>query len=321
MRCARIQTHLALLSAAHRAAMNVLVILNPVCGRHGADASRLASLSARATTMLASLGVQATLRTTERQGHATELAAAAAAAGVDRVLAWGGDGTINEVAVALAFSPTALAIVPAGSGNGLARELRVPLDPMRAIRAAVTGVVREIDVGEIDGRRFLNVAGIGVDGRVAQVFNAERTGRHGLLDYARISMRVLREHVPSPCTLTVDGEVLRARPLLIAIANSAQYGNGARIAPLAAIDDGLLDVVVVEATSPWHDLLRARRLFTGTMARDPRTTVRRGRVIRFEAAGETFAHVDGQPFVLRDRAEATVHARALRVVVPSTADS
>lgn len=301
--------------------MNVLVIVNPVSGRHGGDATRLARLVSRAVTTLASLGVQATVRQTERPGHATELAAAAVTAGVDRVLAWGGDGTINEVAAALAFSPTALAIVPAGSGNGLARELRVPLEPMRAIRAAVTGVVRDIDVGAIGGRRFLNVAGIGLDARVAYVFNAERRGRHGLLDYARISLRALREYEPSPCTLTVDGDVLDARPLLIAIANSAQYGNGARIAPLASIDDGLLDVVIVEATSPWQDLLRARRLFTGTMARDARTVVRRGRVVRFEAAGETYAHVDGQPFVLRDCAEATVHARALRVVTPATVGS
>jgi YegS/Rv2252/BmrU family lipid kinase len=297
--------------------MNVLVVVNPVSGSHGGDPTRLASLTGRALTTLASLGVRATLRPTERPGHATELAAAAAASGVDRVLAWGGDGTINEVATALAFGPTALAIVPAGSGNGLARELRVPLDPMRAIRTAVSGVVREIDVGELSGRSFLNVAGIGVDGRIARVFNAERSGRHGLLDYARIALRAFREYAPSSCTLTVDGEVLRAQPLLIAIANSAQYGNGARIAPLAVIDDGWLDVVVVDATSPWRDLLRARRLFTGTMARDARTIVRRGRVVRFEAAGETCAHVDGQPFVLRDRAEATVHARALRVVVPA----
>ena len=296
--------------------MTVVVIVNPVSGRHGGGPSRVSALVDRAAAVLASLGVTATIRLTEGAGHATEIAAAALEAGVDRVVAWGGDGTVNEVAAALAFTPAALAIVPAGSGNGLARELQVPLDPMDALRAAVEGEPRAIDVGELAGRRFLNVAGIGVDARVARAFEARRRGRHGLRDYVLVSLRELRAYAPSPCTVTVDGEALRAKPLLIAIANSAQYGNGARIAPQARPDDGELDLVVVEATSPWRDIWRARRLFTGTMARDRHVRVRRGTVVRVEGPGDMAAHVDGQPFTLGPRAEATVHPAALRVIAP-----
>ena len=103
-----------------------------------------------------------------------------------------------------------------------------------------------------------------------------------------------------PCRVIVGDEVIDTRPLLIALANSAQYGNGARIAPDARIDDGLLDVVVVEATSLLRDLFRARRLFTGSLAKDPWTTLRRGASVRIESDGPR-AGARGRPAV-RDSA-------------------
>jgi YegS/Rv2252/BmrU family lipid kinase len=296
--------------------MRAILIVNPVSGRHGANTARVAASITEAVRTLAALGVDVQVRLTERPGHATELAARAVEEGADRVFAWGGDGTINEVAVALKGTGVALGIVPAGSGNGLARELRVPLDAARALRVAATGPVRPVDVGDIDGHPFLNVAGAGFDARVALAFNTERKGRLGLRSYVRITIRELRRFVAEPCRVIVGNEVIETRPLLIALANSAQYGNGARIAPDARIDDGLLDVVVVEATSPLRDLLRARRLFTGSLAKDPRTTVRRGACVRIESDGPRAAHVDGQPFQIGRDAVATVHALALHVVVP-----
>lgn len=201
-------------------------------------------------------------------------------------------------------------------GNGLARELRVPLDATRALRAAATGPVRAIDVGELDGHVFLNVAGAGFDAHVAHAFNVERRGRLGLGTYVRITVRELRRYAAAPCRVVVGDEIIDRRPLLIALANSAQYGNGARIAPDARIDDGVLDIVIVESRSVVRDLWRARRLFTGTLAKDPWTTVRRGAVVRLESDGPRAAHVDGQPIELGRVAVATVRPLALRVVVP-----
>jgi diacylglycerol kinase family enzyme len=141
-----------------------------------------------------------------------------------------------------------------------------------------------------------------------------------LLTYARITVRELRRYEARPCRVIAGDEVIDGRPLLVAIANSAQYGNGARVAPGARLDDGLLDVVVVEAKSFVRDMLRARRLFTGTLARDPWTTVRRAANVRLESEGPRAAHVDGQPFQIAREATATVRALALRVVVPGAGE-
>lgn len=296
--------------------MRAVLIVNPVSGRLGANAARVAAATAMAARTFASVGADALIQLTERPGHATTLAADAVRAGVERVIAWGGDGTINEVAVALSGTSVALAIVPGGSGNGLARELRIPVDPARALRVALSRPARVVDVGDLDGRAFLNVAGAGFDACVAHAFDAERKGRLGLPAYVRITIRELRRYVPQPCRVVIGDEVIDERPLMIALANSAQYGNGARIAPGAVMDDGLLDVVVVEATSMLRDLFRARRLFTGSLAKDPRTTVRRGAFVRIESDGPRPAHVDGQPFEIGRVAVATVHPLALHVVVP-----
>jgi YegS/Rv2252/BmrU family lipid kinase len=294
--------------------MRAELIVNPVSGRLGGQRRRTAAAMALAARTSAALGADVPIRLTTRPGHATEFAAQAVRDGIDRLIVWGGDGTINEVAAALSGTGVALAIVPSGSGNGLARELRVSLEPSRALRLALTGRARAVDVADLDGRAFLNVAGTGFDACVAHAFDVARKGRLGLVTYARITIRELRRYVPQPCRVVVGGEVIDRRPLLIALANSAQYGNGARIAPRAIMDDGQLDVVVIEAVSPVRDVLRARRLFTGTIERDPGATLRRAAVVRLESDAPRLAHVDGQPLQIGRVALATVRPRALMVV-------
>ena len=120
-------------------------------------------------------GDSAEVFVTERPGHARQLAAVAANRGARLVLAWGGDGTINEVACALAYHDVPLGIIPAGSGNGLARELGVALKPETAIAEALKAEPRRIDTGDLDGRLFVNIAGIGFDAHVAAQFNDPRT--------------------------------------------------------------------------------------------------------------------------------------------------
>src|SRR5262245_11374500 len=147
-------------------------------------------------------GVEAEVFVTERPGHAHELARAAAARGVGAVFAWGGDGTINEVASALAFSDVALGIIPSGSGNGLARELRIDPRPERAIAAALTAEPRPIDVGELEQHLFVNVAGIGADAQIASRFNAPDNRRRGFLGYVNMTVRVLVTYVPAQYRIT-----------------------------------------------------------------------------------------------------------------------
>jgi len=164
---------------------------------------------------------------TERPGHARELAAAARRRGVMTFVAWGGDGTVNEVGSALVGSDAALAIVPSGSGNGLARELNLPLDPAAAFDVALDGRSRLIDAGELDGRLFFNIAGLGLDACIAHRFAESGLERRGFLRYLELAAREVTSFTPIDYELTTDGRQQRVRPLLIALANGRQYGNGA----------------------------------------------------------------------------------------------
>jgi YegS/Rv2252/BmrU family lipid kinase len=292
--------------------MRVAVVVNPISGAGGRpDAGPRRAALARG--ILATESATAEVHVTERAGHAFELARTAVGGGADVVVAWGGDGTVNEVARALAFGPAALGIVPAGSGNGLARDLGVPGGPAAALRAALRAPERRIDAGELGGRLFFNTAGIGLDAVVAARFNARVRGRRGLLPYLVIMTEELWRCRPAEYALRVDGETLDGPALLIACCNSRQYGGHALIAPRARLDDGRLDLVVVAPRPRLRALWDARRLFTGTI--DAAAGVRSRPFTRLEvaAAMPLLFHVDGEPVKGGTTLSARVHPGALRV--------
>jgi YegS/Rv2252/BmrU family lipid kinase len=291
------------------------VIINPISGTGGRlDIAR--ARAEKAAAFLVARGVEPEVFLTERMGHARELAVSAVSHGVTLVIAWGGDGTINEVASALAFGPVPLGVVPSGSGNGLARELGIPFDPERALAVALGDREIVIDAGELDGRLFFNIAGIGLDARVAHEFTAGGLVRRGFARYLEITVRELFTYRPDEHTIVTDGESQRERALLIAIANARQYGNGALIAPEARIDDGRLDVVVIADRSPLRALLQVPRVFMGQIARVPGVTIRRATEVEITSARPVLYHVDGEPFVGGASLRAHVQPRGLRVKVP-----
>lgn len=295
--------------------MTVAVIINPIAGTGSRpeEARRRAEMAA---ALLERRRVQAELFVTERAGHARELAAAAVTRGATLVVAWGGDGTVNEVASALAFRDAALAILPAGSGNGLARELRVPMNLQRAFDAALDGADRPVDAGELDGRLFFNVAGIGLDAQIAHQFAATGLRRRGFSRYLEILARELFTFVPDDHTIVTEDTTTRCRALLVAIANARQYGNGATIAPTARIDDGKLDVVVVPYKAPITVLLQFPKLFRGCIADVPGVTLTRTASAEISSTRRTLYHVDGEPFVGSASLKARIHRHALRVRAP-----
>lgn len=250
------------------------------------------------------------MRVTEAAGHGAALAREFVARGFDIVAAWGGDGTVNEVAGALIGAPAALAIVRSGSGDGLARGLGLPSDPAAAIGAALSGATRAIDVGFLGSRHFLNIAGIGFDARVAETF--ARKGRYGSLSYATRALQALWSYSPSEYALSIAGTRLEGRRFLVAFANSRQYGNGLVISPDADPSDGLLNAIVVDDGSALRQLWRARRLFVNRLG--PAEGVRRLRVQSASVTGGFLrCHVDGEPFEARGTIEVTVRPGALRV--------
>ena len=292
----------------------VAVIINPISGAgRRPDVGR--QRAERATAFLHSRGIEGEVFVTERGGHARELALAALGRGVTLCVAWGGDGTVNEVASALAFSSASLAIVPSGSGNGLAREVGIPFDPKAAFEIAIRGRDRVIDAGEIEDRLFFNLAGVGLDARVAHQFAATGLVRRGFMRYLEIAGSEIFARSKHDYVIAVDGQSRRTRALLVAMANGRQYGNGALIAPDARIDDGLLDVVIIDDRSPWAVLRHAPKLFRGRLADVPGVTISVATRVEIASTERLIYHVDGEPCMGGSSISARIRPGALRVRV------
>ena len=261
-----------------------------------------------------SRGLATLIRVTERAGHARELARAAVSANAEALIVWGGDGTINEAGAELIASQTVLGVVPAGSGNGLAAALGVSREPAAAVADAFDAPVHRIDAGVMDGRPFFNIAGIGFDARVAALFNARSRGSRGAWPYIAIGVREGCRYGAVDYVVTLDARPAKLRALLKAFANGREYGLGARIAPGAKLDDGMLDAIMVEdarniVSRFWH----ARHLATGTPERAPMVTARRITHAVVESSGEMEYHVDGEPGSANGRIEVSIIPAALRV--------
>jgi len=253
---------------------------------------------------------------TERPGHARELALAATARGVATIVAWGGDGTMNEIASAIAFTDTALALVPSGSGNGLARELRIPFDASAALALAFNGRERRIDAGQIDERLFFNVAGVGLDARVAHRFAVGGLKKRGFSRYVAITMRELAHYQPDRLAISTGASTVETSSLLVAIANGREYGNGAVIAPHARLDDGLLDLVIVAARSLVRAFVELPFVFMGVIDRLGGVRIQQTDSVTIASAYPLVYHVDGEPIAGTLRISAKARPRALRVRVP-----
>lgn len=291
-----------------------VIIINPVSGpkRRGSGSER-ADIATRA---LERLGANGEVRLTERAGHAHELALEAAAAGADLVVAWGGDGTINEVGRALvqrddsgALTP-ALGIIPGGSGNGLARELGIPFDPAHAIERALGAKPRRIDAGELGDRLFFNVAGIGLDAHVAALVSTRMRYR-GLLPYLTASAGDLLRYRPVDYTVEIDSKATQASALVLAFANSTQWGFGAHIAPGADLADGLLDFVVVRDRGFFGNALRVPALFSRRIDRQIGIDTHRVREVIIRSREAMLFHVDGEAVQGSDTLVARVRPAAL----------
>ena len=294
--------------------MRVVILINPRAGVRRGDAVAQRVELARAA--LRDHGPDGEVVVTDGPGRGRAAARKLLEQGVETVVVWGGDGTVNEVASQLVGSGVPLGIVPAGSGNGLARELGLHMDPARALRVALRGAVRWIDAGELGGRLFFNVAGVGFDARVAAAFNA-RT-RRGAAGYVAAAIGEALRYEPVRYTVTADGAASSGRALLVAVANTRQYGNGAIIAPRARPDDGRLELVVVPPLGILAGCWHVGHLFRGTLHRLPGVRmcpVQAGEI----AAGEPLAfHVDGEVVSGDRRLRLAVRARALPVRVPAS---
>ena len=291
--------------------MRIVAILNP---RAGVAAQRALDGLRRGRPHWPAVEV----RVTTGPGDTRAWSAEAAREAVDLLLVAGGDGTANEAAWGLLGSQTTLGLVPVGSGNGLARTLGIPLRPERALAALEDGLPRRMDVGMVNDRPFLNVAGAGFDAAVGAEFHAhgQRGGRRGLFTYVWLSLGHSIRYQPQQWTLRAGEGAFEGRAFVVAFVNGRQYGGAAVIAPGARLDDGLLDIVVVEAAPLPEVLLNAPRLFFGNIAGFRRYRRLAAPHALLTGAAPTVFHRDGEPEPAAERLDVRVEPRALSVLVP-----
>ncbi len=274
------------------ASTTLLAIVNPLSGT--ASATQRQQLNQYLAHRADQAGFTAEIVVTTHAGHATELANTAVRQGIGRVLAIGGDGTINETARALRQSATALGIVPMGSGNGLARHLGIPLDTRKAIDKALNGKPVVIDSGEIGGHPFFCTAGLGFEAHVAHVF-AQQPVR-GLPTYIRTAYGAFWNYKPGD--YAVNGQ--EKKLFTLTFANAGQFGNNAWVAPHANIADGQLDQCEIKPFPKSVSGGLAWRLFNRTL---DSSAYWHGETITkavVESNQSLVIHADGEPLLFSE---------------------
>ncbi len=251
---------------------------------------------------------------TERSRHAADLAHAAVAEGCELVVAVGGDGTMNEVAGSLIGTPATLGLVPCGSGDGLGRHLGIHGSVDRALKILDAGKSRTIDTGVADGHPFFTVAGLGFEAEIAEKFNALE--QRGFLRYITTSANAWLKWQPIEYVVSYGEtrEVIRA--FTIAVANGDQYGNNARIAPLARVDDGLLDLCAVPPVNLINAAPLLSSLFAGILPRMPGVILRRGERFTIERPTAGPIHTDGEVHAAGTSVVFQVRPASLRIMTP-----
>jgi YegS/Rv2252/BmrU family lipid kinase len=292
----------------------VCLIVNPVAG--GGRAARIAPTAERA---LAGHGLQVRRCDTRDLDHARALALEAAQAG-ETLVALSGDGMVGAIAdVARGVPDSLLGVVPGGRGNDLARVLGIPEDPVAACAVIAAGVVRKVDLGEVDGRAFVGIASAGFDSDANRIAN-EAPSRLGNLVYAYGALRALLSWRAArfEVELKPSGERLSFTGYTIAIANSGVYGGGMRLAPDARLDDGLLDIVAIEHVRRLRFLANLPKVFRGTHVRLPSVRVLRAAEVSIAADRPFALYADGDP-IAQLPARVRALPGAVRMLVPEAA--
>ncbi|EHQ27243.1 diacylglycerol/lipid kinase family protein [Mucilaginibacter paludis] len=231
----------------------------------------------------------------------------------DLIVAVGGDGTVNETASAIAGTDKVLAIIPLGSGNGLARFLNIPLDTADAIKNINTGRVAQIDSCKINDQWFFNMAGMGFDAHISEVFSHGRT--RGFRSYFKSSVQEISKYKSQSYHIDIDGKVYNREAFMLSFANSSQYGNNAHISPRASLHDGLIDVCIIKPFPVYRLPEMGVRMLTKTSESSSYVEIIRGKHIKIERKEAGPVHLDGEPQMLGKEAEIKVIPHSLKVIV------
>ncbi len=265
----------------------VLVIVNPVSGGRA-----MGRALAEVVERLGAEGCEVVVLRTGRSGEATVMAAGAEQ-DTRAVVVVGGDGTVREVVEGLIGGRVPLVVMPGGTENLVAREFGMTSCARQIVRTVLRGQPRRCDVGVVNGRYFMIMAGIGYDADMVARLAARRTGRITHLSYVRPSLETFRSYGFPAIRVEIEGvEVFNDRGLVF-VGNLPCYGMGLRILRDAVPDDGLLDVCILPCTSRWGFLGHAVRVFRGVHVEAPGVFYRRGRRLRVTSASRVLVQCDG----------------------------
>ena len=291
----------------------IVFIMNPISG----TASK-ASIPNLIDSILDKDRFEYEIRTTERAGHASEIASEAKEAHVDIVVAVGGDGTVNEVARAIVHSDTALGILPCGSGNGLARHLLLPLNVRKAIEVINRCEIRQLDYGIINDYPFFCTCGMGFDAFVSMKF--AEAGKRGPITYVENVLREGLKYKPETYTIEDDNGTLQYKAFLISCANASQYGNNAYIAPQASMSDGLMDVIIMEPFDVFEAPQISIEMFSKTLDKNSKIKTFRTRHLHIRRDKPGVIHYDGDPVMTGADIDVELKPKGINIIVNTMAD-
>ncbi|MCX6250350.1 MAG: diacylglycerol kinase family lipid kinase [Bacteroidetes bacterium] len=287
----------------------IFFILNPVSGTSKND-----NLEKIIKQKLSDSGFEYKVAYTESPEDAEKLSRDAVKSGTNIIVAVGGDGTVNETARGIIGTDIALAIIPTGSGNGLARHLKIPMRISKAIDIILRGKQIRIDTATLDGQLFLNIAGVGFDAHVAKEFS--KVKKRGFFSYMRIISTEYKGYKPRKYTLVIDGKTIKRKAFMVSFANSNQFGNNTSIDPNARLDSGCIDVCIVRKVPmirlPLVIPLLFLKLFNRTVFIE---IISAKDVVVKRSKGKTI-HLDGEPFQHGKEFEIKVNPLSLNIIVP-----
>ena len=287
---------------------NIVFIANPISGTQGKE-----DIVQMIPRFLDKDKFDFQVARTEYAGHATSLAKEFVEKGCDAVVAIGGDGTVNEIARALVHTPVALGIIPCGSGNGLARHLHIPMEPVGAIKVLNRFSVACLDYGKINDVPFFCTCGMGFDAFVS--FKFAHSEKRGMLTYLENTLREGLKYKPETYEIEIEGETAKYKAFLIACANASQYGNNAYIAPHASMSDGLLDVTIMEPFTMLEAPQIAIQLFNRTLLQNSRIKTFRCKHIHIQRKRSGVVHFDGDPMTAGTDIDVQVVNKGLNMLI------
>ncbi len=249
---------------------------------------------------------------TQYAGHARSITQDAIKLGFDIVCAVGGDGSIHEVGTELIGKKCRLAIMPAGSGNGLARHLNIPLDLNKALKVINKDQSYCMDTILVNDKSFLNVGGFGFDALIAKKFASYKN--RGFWGYARLISKEYFSYQPEKMSVEVNNQTIDGEFILCSIANASEFGNGLCISPSSVLNDGKAELCLLR---PFPALSTPSVLYKLFKKRNDQNTY--SEIIPFEKARITMSnsetHFDGEPYELSTTLNIEVNPQSLNVIV------